>query len=198
MEKSYDYIFKFLLLGNSGVGKTSFLVQFVDGIFVGSCVDSTVAAGFKVQYVETQGKTVKVQFWDTQGQERFTSISASYYKGARVAIIAYDATEAESFETIRFWLQELRKYSPPNIIKIVVGNKADLTNQIKVDPKMAKVVSIYHHCFTSLVHSFIMCFQLLECGVPLQVNFCTCFKSVTTSCSVPFICQRGCSLAKNL
>ena len=128
----YDYLFKLLLIGDSGVGKSSIMMRFTDEIFTESHI-STIGVDFKITNIRLDdGKLAKLQIWDTAGQERFRNITTSYYRGAHGIILVFDLTNRESFENIKSWLFEVNKYSR-NPVLLLVGNKSDLPNKRKVE-----------------------------------------------------------------
>ncbi len=128
----YDYLFKVIVIGNSGVGKSSMLLQFVDHCFTTSYI-STIGVDFKLTTLDIDGKLVKLQIWDTAGQERFRTITSSYYRGAQAVMLVYDVTDRQSFSDIQSWLKEVNTYSSHDIIKLLVGNKNDIKDQREVD-----------------------------------------------------------------
>merc|ERR1712159_656276 len=103
MNPEYDYLFKLLLIGDSGVGKSCLLFRFADDTYQESYI-STIGVDFKIRTVELEGKTIKLQIWDTAGQERFRTITSSYYRGAHGIIVVYDVTDQESFNNVKTWL----------------------------------------------------------------------------------------------
>mmetsp|Transcript_8532 Transcript_8532/g.14731 ORF Transcript_8532/g.14731 Transcript_8532/m.14731 type:complete len:201 (+) Transcript_8532:44-646(+) len=117
--------FKFIIVGPSGCGKSSLLQQFTDGVFDDEH-DVTIGVEFGAYTTEIDGKHVKLQLWDTAGQESFRSITSSYYRGAHCALLVYDVTRRNTFEYLEGWLLETRQHSDPNIVIILVGNKVDL------------------------------------------------------------------------
>ena len=124
----YDYLFKLLLIGDSGVGKSNMLLRFADDVYRDN-LDSTIGVDFKICTQTVDGKTVKMQIWDTAGQERFRTIAASYYRGAHGIVVAYDVTDRKSFENVRMWMQEIEKYVQGDVSRLLVGNKSDLSSK---------------------------------------------------------------------
>mmetsp|Transcript_99930 Transcript_99930/g.198252 ORF Transcript_99930/g.198252 Transcript_99930/m.198252 type:complete len:205 (+) Transcript_99930:85-699(+) len=133
----YDYLFKLLLIGDSGVGKSCLLLRFADDTYTESYI-STIGVDFKIRTFEQDGKTVKLQIWDTAGQERFRTITSSYYRGAHGIIIVYDVTDKESFNNVKHWVQEIEKYAADGVNKLLVGNKCDLSSKKVVSYDEAK------------------------------------------------------------
>ena len=127
----YDYLFKILLIGDSGVGKSCLLMRFMDEKYSDTYI-STMGVDFKIQTMQIDDKVIKMQIWDTAGQERFRTITSSYYRGAHGIIIVYDITDAESFDNVTNWLKEIERYASKNVDILVVGNKLDLEDKRKV------------------------------------------------------------------
>jgi len=137
MTTEYDYLFKLLLIGDSGVGKSCLLLRFADHTYTESYI-STIGVDFKIRTIELDGKTIKLQIWDTAGQERFRTITSSYYRGAQGIIVVYDITDAESFNNVKQWLSEIDRYASEGVNKLLVGNKNDLANKRAVNAEQAK------------------------------------------------------------
>ncbi len=127
-DDSYDYLFKLLIIGNSGVGKSCMLLRFADHTFSTSYI-STIGVDFKISTVDMDGKKVKLQIWDTAGQERFRTITSSYYRGAHGILLVYDVTDRDSFDHIKEWLNEVDRYAGAGVPKMLVGNKTDLVGK---------------------------------------------------------------------
>ncbi|XP_019322836.1 ras-related protein Rab-35 isoform X2 [Panthera pardus] len=108
MARDYDHLFKLLIIGDSGVGKSSLLLRFADNTFSGSYI-TTIGVDFKIRTVEINGEKVKLQIWDTAGQERFRTITSTYYRGTHGVIVVYDVTSAESFVNVKRWLHEINQ-----------------------------------------------------------------------------------------
>jgi len=137
MNPEYDYLFKLLLIGDSGVGKSCLLLRFAEDTYTESYI-STIGVDFKIRTIELEGKTIKLQIWDTAGQERFRTITSSYYRGAHGIIVVYDVTDPESFNNVKQWLHEIDRYACENVNKLLVGNKSDLEGKRAVQTETAK------------------------------------------------------------
>ncbi|KAF4690342.1 Ras- protein Rab-18 [Perkinsus olseni] len=147
---NYDHLFKLLIIGDSGVGKSCLLLRFCDDEFNEKQL-ATIGVDFKVKYLSLMGKRLKLAIWDTAGQERFRTLTSSYYRGAQAApvvevesrtmnsiltaqlvisssgiVLVYDVASRESFENLEYWLEEVRKYATNrNSVKMLVANKVD-------------------------------------------------------------------------
>ncbi|XP_074835635.1 ras-related protein Rab-3D [Carettochelys insculpta] len=127
-DQNFDYMFKLLIIGNSSVGKTSFLFRYADDSFTSAFV-STVGIDFKVKTVYRNEKRVKLQIWDTAGQERYRTITTAYYRGAMGFLLMYDIANQESFNAVQDWATQIKTYSWDNAQVILVGNKCDLEDE---------------------------------------------------------------------
>ncbi|CAB0006698.1 unnamed protein product [Nesidiocoris tenuis] len=133
----YDYLFKLLLIGDSGVGKSCLLLRFADDLYSENYI-STIGVDFKIRTVQLDDKIVKLQIWDTAGQERFRTITSSYYRGAHGIIVVYDTTDSESFNSLKNWLEEINRFASTDVNKLIVGNKNDLKSKRSVEFEVAK------------------------------------------------------------
>ncbi|KAI9341519.1 putative ras family domain-containing protein [Zopfochytrium polystomum] len=124
-DDEYDFLFKVVLIGDSGVGKSNLLARFTRNEFSFES-KSTIGVEFATRSVQVDGKTIKAQIWDTAGQERFRAITNAYYRGAVGALLVYDISKHGSYENVNRWLRELRDHADANIVIMLVGNKSDL------------------------------------------------------------------------
>lgn len=129
---NYDYLFKILIIGDSGVGKSCILLRFTEDTFSEYFI-STIGVDFKIRTIEHDHSFIKLQIWDTAGQERFRTITSGYYRGAHGIIMVYDVTNEDSFENMKQWLKEIERYSLPNVLKLLVGNKTDLKRVVSTE-----------------------------------------------------------------
>jgi len=137
MPDGYDFLFKLLLIGDSGVGKSCLLLRFAEDAFTDSYL-STIGVDFKIRTIDLEGKTVKLQIWDTAGQERFRTIAAAYYRGAHGIVVVYDVTDNDSFENVKGWLTEIERYASETVKRLLLGNKSDLVERKVVAYSTAK------------------------------------------------------------
>ena len=121
-----DYKLQLIIIGDSGCGKTSFMDRYCDGQYRVS-YNATVGIDFKVKTViSSNNKRVKLQIWDTAGQEKFNSITTAYYRNARGVVIMYDVTRANTFENVRKWLALVSQFGRGDVEIAIVGNKCDV------------------------------------------------------------------------
>lgn len=140
--KPIDPLLKLLVLGDSGVGKSSLLLRFCDDSFSPSFI-STVGIDFKIKTISLPDKRrVKLQIWDTAGQERFRTITSAFYRGAMGIILVYDMTNAASFQAIgETWLPSIDKLANPGATLMLVANKCDLQANRAVTNASAKALA---------------------------------------------------------
>ncbi|XP_055392719.1 ras-related protein Rab-11A isoform X1 [Bubalus kerabau] len=124
-DDEYDYLFKVVLIGDSGVGKSNLLSRFTRNEFNLES-KSTIGVEFATRSIQVDGKTIKAQIWDTAGQERYRAITSAYYRGAVGALLVYDIAKHLTYENVERWLKELRDHADSNIVIMLVGNKSDL------------------------------------------------------------------------
>jgi Ras-related protein Rab-1A len=128
---SCDMVYKILLLGDSSVGKTCFLLRFTEDTFTDNHI-STIGVDYKLKIINSGDKIVKLQVWDTAGQDRFRSITKNYFRGSHGIILIYDITSTNSFNNIKTWLQQIREALGNTVIILLVGNKLDLEQNRRV------------------------------------------------------------------
>mmetsp|Transcript_8362 Transcript_8362/g.10203 ORF Transcript_8362/g.10203 Transcript_8362/m.10203 type:complete len:128 (+) Transcript_8362:118-501(+) len=122
---SYAYLFKYIIIGDTGVGKSCLLLQFTDKRFRQQH-DLTIGVEFGARTIQIMQKNVKLQIWDTAGQESFKSITRSYYRGAAGALLVYDITRRDTFTHLTRWLEEVKQNGNPDMAIMLIGNKSDL------------------------------------------------------------------------
>ncbi|ELK26690.1 Ras-related protein Rab-8A [Myotis davidii] len=158
MAKTYDYLFKLLLIGDSGVGKTCVLFRFSEDTFNSSFI-STIGIDFKIRTIELDGKRIKLQRLDTAGQERFRTITTAYYRGAMVRIahsfsgtslsppahgnmLVYDITNEKSFDNIRNWIRNIEEHASADVEKMILGNKCDVNDKRQVSKERGEKLAL--------------------------------------------------------
>lgn len=125
---SYAYLFKYIIIGDTGVGKSCLLLQFTDKRFQ-PVHDLTIGVEFGARMITIDNKPIKLQIWDTAGQESFRSITRSYYRGAAGALLVYDITRRETFNHLASWLEDARQHANANMTIMLIGNKCDLAHR---------------------------------------------------------------------
>ncbi|KAL2474018.1 Ras-related protein RABA1f [Forsythia ovata] len=145
-DDDYDYLFKAVLIGDSGVGKSNLLSRFTRNEFSLES-KSTIGVEFATRSIRVDDKVVKAQIWDTAGQERYRAITSAYYRGAVGALLVYDVTRRVTFENVERWLRELRDHTDSNIVIMLVGNKADLRHLRAVQTEDAKAFAERENAF---------------------------------------------------
>ena len=133
-----DLVYKILLLGDSEVGKSCFLMRYADNVFVDNYI-TTIGLDYKLKYIQLDsGQVIKVQLWDTAGQDRYRTIAKNYYKGSHGILLLYDVTKSSSFENIREWIKDIREEVYEKAIIFLIGNKIDKKDQIKIKTEDAE------------------------------------------------------------
>ncbi|KAK2145368.1 hypothetical protein LSH36_683g03125 [Paralvinella palmiformis] len=148
-EDDFDFLFKIVLIGDAGVGKTCVVQRFKAGTFTGKH-GNTIGVDFTMKTLMLDGKRIKLQIWDTAGQERFRTITQSYYRSANGVILAYDITKRETFNNVQRWLEDVKKYAAPNIAQLLIGNKKDLESVREVPFSVAQEFAEYNHMIDAL------------------------------------------------
>lgn len=144
VDEEYDYLFKVVLIGDSGVGKSNLLSRFTRNEFNLES-KSTIGVEFATKSIQAEGKTIKAQIWDTAGQERYRAITSAYYRGAVGALLVYDISKHSTFENVERWLKELRDHAESNIVVMLVGNKSDLRHLRAVETDEAMAFAEQHN-----------------------------------------------------
>ncbi|GAM19191.1 hypothetical protein SAMD00019534_023660 [Acytostelium subglobosum LB1] len=143
-QEEYDYLYKIVLIGDSGVGKSNLLSRFTRNEFSLE-TKSTIGVEFATRSIVTESKTIKAQIWDTAGQERYRAITSAYYRGAVGALLVYDIAKQATYKSVERWLTELRENADRNIEIMLVGNKSDLRHLREVSTDEAKEFSEKHN-----------------------------------------------------
>ncbi|KAK1308603.1 Ras-related protein RABC2a [Acorus calamus] len=182
---SYDYSFKVLLIGDSGVGKSSLLVSFISSPI--DDITPTIGVDFKIKQLNVDGKKLKLTIWDTAGQERFRTLTSSYYRGAQGIILVYDVTRQETFTNLSdVWAKELELHSTnPDCIKILVGNKVDKEDERVVSREEGIALAQEYGC------------TFLESSARTRENVEKCFEELALKIlEVPSLLEEGSTVVK--
>lgn len=148
-EEEYDMIFKVVLIGDSGVGKSNIMSRYLKDEFSIE-TKTTVGVEFGAKKIELNGNKIKAQIWDTAGQERYKSITNAYYKGSKGALLVYDITKKESFDNIDRWILELKNNGESEVTIILIGNKSDLDSERQVSKEDGQNKAKYNGNLISL------------------------------------------------
>ncbi|KAJ8622764.1 hypothetical protein MRB53_031293 [Persea americana] len=182
---SYDLSFKILLIGDSGVGKSSLLFSFIS-----NAVDDpapTIGVDFKIKLLTVAGKRLKLTIWDTAGQERFRTLTTSYYRGAQGIILVYDVTRRETFTDLSdIWAKEIELYSSnQDCIKVLVGNKVDKESERAVTREEGIALAQEYGC------------SFFECSAKTRENVEKCFEELALKIlAVPSLLEEGSTIVK--
>ena len=146
-DDQYDFIFKLVLIGDSGVGKTNILSRYLTNQFSAS-TQPTVGVEFGSKIIKKGEKLIKLQIWDTAGQERYKSITSAYYKGAKGAFVVYDISRKSTFDNVDKWINELKNNGSEDVFILLVGNKSDLNDQREIsEEEVKKKAEVYNIAF---------------------------------------------------
>ena len=142
----FDHLFKILIIGESGVGKTCFLLRYAENSFVANHL-LTIGIDFKIKMLELDGKLIKLQIWDTAGQDRFRTIRKTYYKGSQGVILVYDVCDEKSFGNVKNWVNQIEQNAKSTICKVLVGNKCDKPERVITEEQGKKLAEEYNMKF---------------------------------------------------
>ncbi|XP_071971038.1 ras-related protein Rab-25 isoform X2 [Engystomops pustulosus] len=150
-EDEYNFVFKVVLIGESGVGKTNLLSRFTRNEFNHDS-RTTIGVEFSTRTLTLDGHLVKAQIWDTAGLERYRAITSAYYRGAVGALLVYDITKHQSYESVDRWLKELYDHADASILVMLVGNKSDLKDEAREVPsEEAKMYAVTDYYLSKLL-----------------------------------------------
>ena len=146
-DDNYDLIFKIVLIGDSGVGKTNILSRFINNEF-SLTTQATVGVEFGSKIIKKGEKLIKLQIWDTAGQERYKSITSAYYKGSKGAFVVYDISHKSTFDNVDKWIDELKNHGSEDVFIMLVGNKSDLKDKREISEEdVQKKAQLYNVAF---------------------------------------------------
>ncbi|XP_052184216.1 ras-related protein RABC2a-like [Diospyros lotus] len=185
INSNYDYSFKILLIGDSGVGKSTLLLSFISNAHSHQNLSPTIGVDFKIKQLTVGGKRVKLTIWDTAGQERFGTLTRSYYRGAHGIILVYDVTRRETYTNLsEVWSKEVELYSSnQECVKILVGNKVDRERAVTIEEGMA--LAQKHKCL------------FFECSAKTSENVRQCFKElILRILETPSLLEKGSIVVK--
>nr|XP_043634740.1 ras-related protein RABC2a-like [Erigeron canadensis] len=181
----YDLSFKILLIGDSGVGKSSLLLSFVSNSL--EDMSPTIGVDFKIKQLTVGGKRLKLTIWDTAGQERFRTLTSSYYRGAQGIILAYDVTRRDTFTSLSdIWAKEVERYSTnQDCVKMLIGNKVDKDSERFVSKEEGTALAKELGCL------------FLECSARTLENVHQCFEELALKImEVPSLVEEGSAILK--
>ncbi|KAH7278178.1 hypothetical protein KP509_38G028200 [Ceratopteris richardii] len=183
----FDHLFKLLLIGDSGVGKSSLLLRFTSDTF--DDLSPTIGVDFKLKLMTLRGKKLKLTVWDTAGQERFRTLTSSYYRGAQGIILVYDVTRRDTFTNLSdIWLKEVEMHSTnQDCIKMLVGNKVDKDQERVVTKQEGIAFARQYGCL------------FLECSAKTRLNVEKCFEELVLKIlDTPSLLRDTTSTRKNI
>ncbi|UMM29463.1 hypothetical protein L5515_011811 [Caenorhabditis briggsae] len=167
-DDGFDYLFKIVLVGDMGVGKTCVVQRFRSGNFVDR-QGTTIGVDFTMKTLNVDGKRVKLQIWDTGGQERFRTITQSYYRSANGIVLCYDITCKQSFGSLQRWIDDVSKFAAPNVAKLLIGTKCDLEDQRAIETEEAELLQRANGMF-----------EMLETSAKNDINVDNAFLELAT------------------
>ncbi|CAL8138559.1 unnamed protein product [Orchesella dallaii] len=141
MAKTYDYLFKLLLVGDSGVGKEDIFDKFDENALKPTFI-SSICTDFNIRTIELEDKKIKLQLWNTAGHERYKSITNAYYRGAMGIMLVYDITNEKSFENIKNWIKNIKDHAEPDLQMMILGNKCDKNDKRVVSKERGEKLAL--------------------------------------------------------
>ena len=168
---SYAYLFKYIIIGDTGVGKSCLLLQFTDKRFQ-PVHDLTIGVEFGARMVQIDNRQIKLQIWDTAGQESFRSITRSYYRGAAGALLVYDITRRETFNHLTRWLEEARQNANQSMVIMLIGNKVRQTSERQLCVQVDTVPPLTTICFLALLCTLSLHFYFAISPILITVVRC--------------------------
>lgn len=182
---SHDYSFKILIIGDSGVGKSSLLVSFISNHV--DDLSPTIGVDFKIKHLTINGNKLKLTIWDTAGQEKFRTLTSSYFRNAQGIILVYDVTQRETFTNLsEVWAKEIELYSTnQDCVKMLVANKVDKESERVVTKEEGIAFAKEYRCF------------FLECSAKTRANVEECFRELAHKIlEVPSLLEEGSTIVK--
>ena len=131
MASNYNYLFKYIIIGDPSVGKSNLLMKFAHNKFTDE-YQATIGVEFGAKNIEIDQQIYRIQIWDTAGQENFRSITRAYYKNSVCACVVYDITKRSTFDNVKSWVEDCKKQTPKSVFLVLIGNKSDLENQRQI------------------------------------------------------------------
>jgi Ras-related protein Rab-1A len=167
VSSSNDIIYKILLLGDSSVGKTCLLLRYVEDTYTANHI-STIGVDYKMKLVSTNdNKVIKLQIWDTAGQDRFRCITKNYYRGSNGIMLIYDITSTSSFQNIKNWITQIKDYLGDDACITLVGNKIDLESNRRVSTEEGRKLATENN------------FNFFEASAKDNINISEAFENLT-------------------
>ena len=131
-EMNFNYLLKYVIVGDASVGKSNLLLRYTHGQFRDE-YQLTIGVEFGSNNIVIDNSVFRIQIWDTAGQENFRSITRSYYKNSACALIVYDITNRASFESLADWIEDCKNSSPKTVFMVLIGNKCDLEQNREIN-----------------------------------------------------------------
>lgn len=170
-KKQFDYSIKVIVIGNSSVGKTCIVNRYANKKFSPSYI-TTIGIDFCVKYIKIDEDMCKLLIWDTAGQEKFRSITMSYFKGVQICLIIYDICDYSSFESVKSWIDSVSNVCNKDVQFVIIGNKCDETIKRKVSYSEGKMIAEKYDV------------PFFECSAKNNINIDEMFNTITKTCLV--------------